>query len=127
MFSKKDVSKNLEKFSGKYLCRSQEILVQAFSCEFCGIFKNIFFAEHLPRHTCVKGSNEKFSDKFICCRHEGLVFNLKGTQPQILSCRICEVLHSFRTLLTTGQLLLICSNIFDVSLSLSAIYQFSYN
>ena len=36
-------------------------------------------------------------------------------------------LQFYRTLLTTGQLLLISSNIFDVSLALSEIYQFSHN
>ena len=35
-------------------------------------------------------------------------------------------LQFYRTLLTTGQLLLISSNIFDVSLALSGIYQFSH-
>ena len=29
------------------------------------------------------------------CRYEGLEFYLKGTQSQMLSCKICEVLQSF--------------------------------
>ena len=58
----KNILKNLVKFTGKCLCQSlffhkvasqacnfikKEILVPVFSCEFCEIFKNTFFTEHL--------------------------------------------------------------------------------
>ena len=58
-----DVPKNFAKFSGKHLCQSlffnkvtglrfatllkKETLAQVFSCDFCEIFKNAFFAKHL--------------------------------------------------------------------------------
>ena len=50
LFLKKSISKNFAKFTGKYLCRSfyfnkvieKETLTQAFSCEFCDIFRNTF-------------------------------------------------------------------------------------
>ena len=60
---KKDVLRNLAKFTGKHLCRSlffnkvrkpqgcnfikKEILAQVFSCEFIEISKNTFSTEHL--------------------------------------------------------------------------------
>ena len=51
---KKDVLENFTKSTGKHLCRPQasnfinkETLAQVFSCEFCEIFKNTFFTEHL--------------------------------------------------------------------------------
>ena len=56
---RKGVIRNFAKFTGKHLCQSlffnkvaghvikKEILAQAFSCEFCKISKNTFFAEHL--------------------------------------------------------------------------------
>ena len=62
---KKGVLKNFTKFTGKYLRQSlffnkvaglrpeacnfikKETLAQASSCEFCEIFKNIFFTEHV--------------------------------------------------------------------------------
>ena len=55
---KKDVLRNFTKFIGKHLCQSlilinffnfikKETLTQVFSCEFCEIFKNTFFTEHL--------------------------------------------------------------------------------
>ena len=56
------VLKNVTKFTEKYLCQShffytkfkklysKETLALVFSCEFCGIFENIFFTEH-PRTT----------------------------------------------------------------------------
>ena len=109
---------------------------------FCGIFRNIYFAEHLWTHTCVKWSNEKnvltniFPEKqrWWCllkysCRiesweHRCLQFYWKGIQSQTLACKTCEVLQSITF---TGQLLQISRNIFDVSLSLSWIYQFSHN
>ena len=57
--------KNFEKFTGKHLCQGlslnkiagwdaeacnfikKETLAQVFSCEFCEIYKNTFFTEHL--------------------------------------------------------------------------------
>ena len=53
MFYKKSVLKNVAKFIGKHLCQSHFFKVfikeetQVFSCEFCEIFKNTFFTEHL--------------------------------------------------------------------------------
>ena len=51
---KKGVLENFAKFTGKHLCRPQacnfinkKTLAQVFSCEFCEIFKNNFFTEHL--------------------------------------------------------------------------------
>ena len=51
---KKDVLKNFAIFTGKHLCQSlffkvikKETLAQVVSCEFCKIFKNTFFTEHL--------------------------------------------------------------------------------
>ena len=107
MFFKKGFPKDFFKII--YLCRCQENLVQTLSYEFCGIFRSIYIVEHLWTHTCVKWSNEKmFSLKYIftekhrwgchlkySCRYEGLEFYLKGTQSQILSCKLYEVLQSF--------------------------------
>ena len=58
MFCKKGVLKKFAKYTGKRLYQSlfsdkvayflkKETLAQAFSCEFCEIFKNCFFIEHL--------------------------------------------------------------------------------
>ena len=49
MFGKKGVLKNFTKFTGKHLCQiiKKETLAQVFSCEFCEIFKNTIFIEHL--------------------------------------------------------------------------------
>ena len=57
---KKDVLRNLTKFTGKHLWQSllfnkgvacnfikKKTLAQVFSCEFFGISKNTFFTEHL--------------------------------------------------------------------------------
>ena len=58
---KKGVLKNFAKFTEKHLCQSlyfnkvaeacnfikKETLAQVLSCEFCEIFKNTFFTEHL--------------------------------------------------------------------------------
>ena len=59
---KKGVLGNFAKFTGKPLCRPQacnfinkEILVQVFSCEFCEIFKNTFFTEHLRTTASIWG------------------------------------------------------------------------
>ena len=58
VFCKKGVLRNFTKFTGKHLCQrlffnkvsgkgcnfiKKETLAQAFSCEFCEIFKNTFF------------------------------------------------------------------------------------
>ena len=107
MFCKKGFPKDFLKII--YLCRSQENLVQTLSYEFCGIFRSIYFVEHLWTHTCVKWSNEKmFSRKYIftekhrwgchlkySCRYEGQEFYFKGTQSQIFSCKLYEVLQGF--------------------------------
>ena len=61
VFCKKGVIRNFTKLTGKHLCESLffnkiaglrleetgETLAQVFSCEFCEIFKNIFWKEHL--------------------------------------------------------------------------------
>ena len=64
MFCKKAVLRNFAKFTGKHLCQgplfnkvaglrpatlliNDETLVQVFSCEFCEMFKNTIFTEHL--------------------------------------------------------------------------------
>ena len=52
LICKKGVLKNFAKFTGKHLCQSfflnkKETLTQVLSCEFCEIFKNNFFIEHL--------------------------------------------------------------------------------
>ena len=52
VFCKKGVLKKFIKFTEKDLCQSLffnkvETLAQAFSCELCENFKNIFFIEHL--------------------------------------------------------------------------------
>ena len=64
MFRKKAVLRNFAKFTGKHLCQgplfnkvaglipatlliNNETLAQVFSCEFCEMFKNTFFTEHL--------------------------------------------------------------------------------
>ena len=55
---KKGAPRNFSKFRGKHLCqnlffnkvaglRPAETLVQLFACEFCEIFWNTFFTEHL--------------------------------------------------------------------------------
>ena len=47
VFCKKGIPKYFKIFSGKHLCQSQESLVNAISCEFCGIFTNFYFVEPL--------------------------------------------------------------------------------
>ena len=49
---KKSVLKNFSKFTRKHLCQGfffnkVACLAQVFSCEFCEIFKETFFIEHL--------------------------------------------------------------------------------
>ena len=81
---KKDVLKNFAKFTGKYLCQShffsklqacnfikKEILAQVFSCEFCEMFKNTFFTEHLRTTVSVP---REFS--FFCSETKLLAFNI---------------------------------------------------
>ena len=64
-YLKKGALKNFVKFAGKHLCQAlflnkvaglrldasnfikKETLAQVFSCEFCEIFKNTYFTEHL--------------------------------------------------------------------------------
>ena len=68
MFYKKGVLKNFAKFIGKQLWQSllfnnfikKEALAQAFSCEFCEIFKNTFFTDHL---WATASNNFKLEDK----------------------------------------------------------------
>ena len=60
---KKGVLENFTKFTGTLLCQSLffnkvagltlETLAQVFSCEFCEIFKNTFFTEHLRTTTSI--------------------------------------------------------------------------
>ena len=62
LFYKKAALENFAKFTEKHLCQSlffnklqargkkeKKTLAQVFSCEFCEIFKNTFFTEHLRR------------------------------------------------------------------------------
>ena len=90
------------------MCRGQESLVQAFSCEFWGNFKNIYFVEHLCEpilawneaikkrlHVNIFTEKHRWGCRLKYSRYEGLEFYLKGTQSQILSCKMCEVLQSF--------------------------------
>ena len=61
VFCKKGVLKNFAIFKGKYLCQSlflsrnfiKETLAHRFPCEFCKIFKNTFFTEHLWMTTSI--------------------------------------------------------------------------
>ena len=58
VFCKKDVHRNLTKFTGKHLCQKlfwglrpatlKESLAQVFSCKFCEISKNTFYYRTLP-------------------------------------------------------------------------------
>ena len=48
VFCKKDVLKNFAKFTGKHHFIKKETLSQVFFGEFCKIFKDTFFIEHLP-------------------------------------------------------------------------------
>ena len=41
--------------SNDVLYLRQEALAQGFSCEFCNIFQNTFFTEHLWANTCARG------------------------------------------------------------------------
>ena len=146
---KKVSLKIFKNYQNKYLCRSRESLVRATAWEFCRIFRNICFVEHLWTHTCVKWGNKKYFDiniftenrRWWCsskysCRFKGLAhvclqFYLKRdsvTDTFVWNLWGFAELQFYTTLQTliNGQLLLISSNIFDVPLLL-AIYQFSHN
>ena len=71
VFYKKYVFKNFAKFTGKQLWQSlffnkvageEETLMEVFSCEFCEIFKNTLFTEHL-RVTAFVQKKEKKNSK----------------------------------------------------------------
>ena len=67
------VLRNFAKFTGKHLCQSLyfnkvacnfikiETLAQVFSCEFCDIFKNAFFTEHLQANASKNKTFEESS------------------------------------------------------------------
>ena len=72
----KRVLRNFAKFTRKHLCQSlffnkvadeacnfikKETLAQVFSCEFCEIFENIFFTEHL--RTTAPGCKTNYSSE----------------------------------------------------------------
>ena len=71
VFYKKGVLVNFAKFTGKHLRQSlflikEETLAQAFSCEFCEIYKNSFFTEHLWATASERTSDtESGTTKFI--------------------------------------------------------------
>ena len=64
---KKGVLRNFTKFTGKYLCQSlfikKETLAHMFSCEFCDISKNTFFAEQLATASDNNVKTVLFSEK----------------------------------------------------------------
>ena len=59
------VPKNCAKFTGKHLYQSlflkNETLAEVFFCEFCEIFKNTFFTEHLRATASVSLVIKKFN------------------------------------------------------------------
>ena len=59
------VLKNCAKFTGKHLYQSfflkNETLAEVFFCEFCEIFKNTFFTEHLRATASVSLVIKKFN------------------------------------------------------------------
>ena len=79
-FAKIGLLRNFTKFTGKYLCQSlffnkvalacnfieKETPAQVFSCEFCEISKNTFFAEHLWKTASEESSlsNEGLTNLF---------------------------------------------------------------
>ena len=93
--------------------RGPEIGAQVFSCEFCGIFKNIFSTEHLratasvdkavshPEEFCKKGVLQnfaKFTGKQLCQsiflnKVAGLAWNFvkKENLAQVFPCEFCEI------------------------------------
>ena len=87
------VLKNFKKFTGKHLYQSlifnkvagpcnfikKEALAQVFSCEFCEIFKNTFFTEHLRTTASrCKQREKKNKIKYIRCKQRDEK-NLKST------------------------------------------------
>ena len=60
-FIKKVFLKNFVKFKGKHLCQilfiKKDALAQVFSCEYCEIFENNVFTEHLRTTTCMNQKN----------------------------------------------------------------------
>ena len=99
---KKVVPKNFKSFSGKHPCQSQESLVKAISCEFCGIFKNIYLQNFCERILVWNEAMKKWrwyplkcSCKFEGWEHEYWHFYWKVAQSLIFSSKICEVLQSF--------------------------------
>ena len=82
VFYKKYVFKNFAKFTGKQLWQSlffnkvageEETLMEVFSCEFCQIFKNTLFTEHL-RVTAFVQKKEKKNSKCSNCEISTLNF-----------------------------------------------------
>ena len=78
VFCKKGILRNFAKFTGNHLCQSlyfnkiadlrpatldSGTLAQVFSCEFCKIFKNNFFTEHLSTTAFLTNN---------CFLHEGV-------------------------------------------------------
>ena len=79
---KKGILGKFAKFTGKHLCKSllfnkvaglrpkasnfikKEILAQVFSCEFCDVSKNTFFAEHLLATASVLNSLLRLRGRF---------------------------------------------------------------
>ena len=71
---KKAVLKNVEIFTVKQLCSSlRDTQAQVFSCQYCDIFKNTYFGEHLRTAALVIQS--RHPDVFIK-KVVGLVFDL---------------------------------------------------
>ena len=93
VFCKKGVLKSFAKFTGKHLChslffnkiaglRSTALLkksAQVFSCEFCEIYKNTLFTEHLRATACKRSTryqfrilrniyNETFRENSLCLK-----------------------------------------------------------
>ena len=89
---KKGALKHFAKFIGKHQCQSlffnkKETLVQVFSFEFCGIFKNTYFTEHL-RITAAVRFWTSTSFKIMTCIVEGMdnilmFFFFSGSNAQI--------------------------------------------
>ena len=69
MFSKIGVLKNFAIFTGKYLwwIYSKENQTQVFSCEYCKIFKNTYFEEHL--RTAASVLNVTYNHKLTYLLH----------------------------------------------------------
>ena len=124
MFCKKGFPKDFKKFFGNYLCLSQEVWCRRFPmnfAEFSGpsILYNIFerilgWNEAIKKCFHVNIFTEKH--RWGChlkynCRYEDLEFYLKGTQSQIISCKLYEVLQNF--IFTEYYLLLVTASDFQ--------------